>query len=126
MERFVSGGEEEFIEFSAVAEENDNWTIVLDQFDLLHYGLMEFGLWYYGIAISSPVVYSEGRGNCELIENFVAICELPLFVLWENLQCASDSEDGLEVIGQLSVGELCNHQSNLQCLSQIVIGDVVA
>ena len=126
MERLKSGGEEEFIEFSAVAEEYDDWTIVLDQSDFLHYCIVEFSLRDDGIRVNSSAINSESRGNCVLIEYFISICELPLFVLREDLKRACDSEDGLEVIGKLCIGELSNHQSDLKRLSQIVIRDIVA
>jgi len=87
---------------------------------------VQFSLRDNGIRVNSSAINSESRGNCVLIEYFISICELPLFVLREDLKRACDSEDGLEVIGKLCIGELSNHQSDLKRLSQIVIRDIVA
>ena len=78
---------------------------------------MEFSLRNNGIRVNSSAIDSESRGNCVLIEYFISICELPLFVLRKDLKRACDSEDGLEVVGEFSIGELSNHQSDLKRLS---------
>ncbi len=87
---------------------------------------MEFSLRDDGIRVNSSAIDSESRGNRILIVYFISICKLPLFVLREDLKCACDSEDGLEIIGKLCIGKLSNHQSDLKRLSQIVIRDIVA